>query len=54
MGRVSSSLIINLRGHFTVDGPGLEDTSSGGVGTRVTYISILPTDGMSCGVGVVG
>ena len=36
-----------------MDGPGLEETSSGGVGTRVNYVSILPTDGMSCGMGVL-
>ena len=39
---------------FTVDGPGHKQTSSGGVGTRVNCASILPTDGMSCGVGVLG
>ena len=36
--------------HFTMDDPGVKETSSGGVGTRVDYVSVLPTDGLSCRV----
>ena len=32
--------------HFTVNGPGHKEASSGGVGTRVNYGSIFPADGV--------
>ena len=33
-----------------MDGQGLKEASSGGVGTSVTYVSFIPFDGVSSGM----
>ena len=42
VGECSSSLFRGFTS-LCMDGPGLEETSLGGVGIRVNYVSILPT-----------
>ena len=37
-----------------MDGQGLEEASSGGLGTSDNYVSFIPIDGVSSGMGVLG